>query len=294
MCAKKYITLFFILITTTIASGQYKIKFTPAWVPQAQFVGYYVAEAKGFYRDARIVVEYNYPMITHPTGTKLLNGETDAAVLLLPQAVRMEAEGHDLVNILQTSQRSSFCFVAQPGVKLDSFESLRGKKVGLFKAGLDEIVYYINKKYNLNIDIIRFDSGISIYLHKLVDVIITMDYNELIQMKYSGVNLDECDILRFQNTEFDIPEDGLYVKRENYDKCPHVFKAFAEASRKGWEYAAEHPEEATEITMRHIQLHGYYTSKVIQRAMVNSVVQKLKDRKTNQATFTVNPEDVGS
>ena len=32
------------------------IVFTPQWTAQAQFTGYYVAEAKGFYREAGVKV----------------------------------------------------------------------------------------------------------------------------------------------------------------------------------------------------------------------------------------------
>ena len=41
---------------TAAAQGE-TIVFTPQWTAQAQFAGYYVAEAKGFYREAGVTVK---------------------------------------------------------------------------------------------------------------------------------------------------------------------------------------------------------------------------------------------
>ena len=49
-----YILLFIAMMATpqTASAQDETIVFTPQWTAQAQFAGYYVAEAKGFYREA--------------------------------------------------------------------------------------------------------------------------------------------------------------------------------------------------------------------------------------------------
>ena len=50
---KRLICLLFIhslLMSQAVAQQDETIVFTPQWTAQAQFAGYYVAEAKGFYR----------------------------------------------------------------------------------------------------------------------------------------------------------------------------------------------------------------------------------------------------
>ena len=47
-------------VTATAQKAQAQnetIVFTPQWTAQAQFAGYYVAEAKGFYREAGVKVK---------------------------------------------------------------------------------------------------------------------------------------------------------------------------------------------------------------------------------------------
>ncbi|MEI6050175.1 MAG: ABC transporter substrate-binding protein, partial [Bacteroidota bacterium] len=38
-----------------------KIVFAPQWLPQAQFAGYYIAQDKGFYKEAGLDVEIIHP-----------------------------------------------------------------------------------------------------------------------------------------------------------------------------------------------------------------------------------------
>jgi sigma-B regulation protein RsbU (phosphoserine phosphatase) len=47
------------------------IVFTPQWTAQAQFAGYYVAEAKGFYREAGVKVRIEHPSPTYPAMSRL-------------------------------------------------------------------------------------------------------------------------------------------------------------------------------------------------------------------------------
>ncbi|MBQ5531932.1 MAG: ABC transporter substrate-binding protein, partial [Bacteroidales bacterium] len=57
------LTLFMSIVATS-ANGQGRIVFTPQWTAQAQFAGYYVAQEKGFYREAGIEVEIVHPSLT--------------------------------------------------------------------------------------------------------------------------------------------------------------------------------------------------------------------------------------
>ena len=55
--------------TASSGSDAETIVFTPQWTPQAQFAGYYVAEAKGFFREAGVKVKIEHPSATQPALT---------------------------------------------------------------------------------------------------------------------------------------------------------------------------------------------------------------------------------
>lgn len=76
------------------------IVFTPQWTAQAQFAGYYVAEAKGFYREAGVKVRIEHPSSTYPAMSRLRNNLCQATTLQLCQAM-------EIVNRASTSRPSS-------------------------------------------------------------------------------------------------------------------------------------------------------------------------------------------
>ena len=51
------LAIFFAFCHSKVQAQSETIVFTPQWTAQAQFAGYYVAEAKGFYRDAGLKVK---------------------------------------------------------------------------------------------------------------------------------------------------------------------------------------------------------------------------------------------
>ena len=63
------------------------IVFTPQWMAQAQFTGYYVAEVKGFYREAGVKVKIEHLSSTQPAMSRLRNNLCQATTLQLCQGI---------------------------------------------------------------------------------------------------------------------------------------------------------------------------------------------------------------
>ena len=80
--------------------------FTPQWMAQAQFAGYYVAEEKGFYKEAGVDVRIEHPSATQSAMSQLSKKNCQAITLQLCQAMEMVDGGLPLVNILQTSMNN--------------------------------------------------------------------------------------------------------------------------------------------------------------------------------------------
>ena len=53
---RKLILPVLLLASATFTRAQERLVFTPQWTAQAQFAGYYVAQEKGFYKDAGILL----------------------------------------------------------------------------------------------------------------------------------------------------------------------------------------------------------------------------------------------
>ena len=67
---KRIITYLFMLVCI-VSYAQDKLVFTPQWSAQAQFAGYYVAQEKGFYKQAGIDVEIVHPSVTQSAMSRI-------------------------------------------------------------------------------------------------------------------------------------------------------------------------------------------------------------------------------
>ena len=81
------------------ALAQDKVTVQLKWVPQAQFAGYYVAAAKGFYKDAGldVTIKPGGPDIA-PTQVLAANG-ADITVDWMPSALAAREAGVPMVNV---------------------------------------------------------------------------------------------------------------------------------------------------------------------------------------------------
>lgn len=83
---KQYILIILSLLTVSLLQAQ-RIVFTPQWLPQAQFAGYYVAQTKGFYLEEGLDVEFKHPSASYPAVNRMIDGNSHIITLQLPQAM---------------------------------------------------------------------------------------------------------------------------------------------------------------------------------------------------------------
>ena len=131
---------------TGLAQAQ-TLVFTPQWAAQAQFVGFYVASSKGFYQEAGLDVNIKHPALSKPSSEYLRDGESQFISLNLVTALTLMDKGAQLVNVLQMSQQNNLLIVSHTPLK--GKESLRGKKVGHWRAGFSELPMAMDKKFKL-------------------------------------------------------------------------------------------------------------------------------------------------
>ncbi len=264
------------------------IIFTPQWTAQSQFAGYYAAKELGYYDEAGVDVKIVHPTPSNHSYDRLKNGMCNVITMELIQAMQVTAKGENFVNIMQTTQHSTLSVVVRnPEVKV--FEDLKERRVGTWKVGFSEIPYMINNDKNLNIDWILFINPVSIFLSGAVDACLAKTYNEKELMLLAGVK--PGNIIYFSEHGYDFPEDGVYVTRDFYRKNPEKCRAFAEASRRGWEWVREHRDEAVDISFKYIKADHIPTNRYHQRKMLDGVLEAQIDNPDNTASFKLKKTD---
>ena len=285
----KRILTYLLLLSCTIAYAQEKLIFTPQWTAQAQFAGYYVAQEKGFYKEAGINVEIVHPSVTQSAMSRIRNNESHATTLQLVQAMDIIDNGIPLVNILQTSMNNGLVIVSR---RNKNPLTQKGAKVGIWNAGFGQLAICMSIKDGLDYEWIPFGSSINLFVSGAIDATLAMSYNEFYQLKQTGISLTKDNVYRFCDHGYNVQEDGVYMTREYYNKHKDQARRFAAASRKGWEWAAAHPEETLEIVMEYVQKEHIATNRVLQKLMLAEILRLQVDRESKKREFRLRPDMV--
>ncbi len=100
------------------------------WVTQAQFAGYYVALALGYYEDEGLDVTILESEGDIQPADAVAAGDAEFGVTWLPKTLIANEQGADLVNIAQIFQRSGTVLVSLADAGIESITDLVHKRVG--------------------------------------------------------------------------------------------------------------------------------------------------------------------
>ncbi|MBP5360412.1 MAG: ABC transporter substrate-binding protein [Bacteroidaceae bacterium] len=266
-----------------------KFIFTPQWTAQAQFAGYYVAQEKGFYRQAGLDVEIVHPSLTQTAMNRVRKNQSHATTLQLAQAIEIIDKGIPMVNILQTSMNNAMVIVSR---RNKNPLKQKGAKVGTWNAGFGQLAVCMSKQENLDYQWIPVASNINLFISGAIDATLAMSYNEYYQIVQTGMTLSKESVYRFSDHGYNIQEDGVYMTREYYNKHRDQAHRFAEASRKGWLWAAAHPEQTLEIVMKYVKKYHIATNRPIQKLMLDEILRLQIDRDSKKREFRLRPDMV--
>lgn len=278
-----------IAMSHAVTAQDETIVFTPQWTAQAQFAGYYVAEAMGFYREAGVDVRIEHPLTTQPAMSRLRKNQCQATTLQLCQAMEIVDGGIPLVNILQTSMNNAMVIVS---ARDQDPLTQKGARVGIWSVGFGQLAICMSIKEHLDYEWVRFAHNVNLFVAGALDATLAMSYNEYYQLLQAGIKMTDKNVYRFCDHGYNVQEDGVYMTREYYSEHKDQARRFAEASKRGWEWAAEHPDEALDIVMKYVDMNNIATNRVMQQLMLQEVLRLLVDRESKQREFRLRPDMV--
>ncbi len=243
---------------TFAASAADKVTVQMKWVPQAQFAGYYVAQAKGFYKDADldVVIKPGGPDIA-PAQVLAARG-ADVAVDWMPSALAAREAGVPMVNIAQIFNRSGLMMTCQKASGVATPTDLKGKTLGVWFGGnkysfLSWMGSLGFKTGGANPDVKMLKQGFNVdpLLQNQAACMSTMIYNEYRQVIDAGIKAADLVTFSYQDLGVATLEDGLYARAPDLKDSAYIAKLakFVKASLKGWEYALKNQDEAVKIIL---------------------------------------------
>lgn len=229
------------------------------WVTQAQFAGYYVAQEKGFYEEegVNLTILPGGPDIA-PTQV-LAGGGADVIVEWMPAALAAREKGLPMVNIAQPFKASGMMLTClkESGIS-DPATDFAGKTLGVWFAGNEYPFLSWMNTLGLSteggpegVTVLKQGFNVDPLLQKQAACISTMTYNEYWQVIDAGIAEDDLVTFKYEDQGVATLEDGLYVLEQTLEDSEKVtdLVGFVRASMRGWQYAAENPEEAAQIVL---------------------------------------------
>ncbi|UDL94175.1 ABC transporter substrate-binding protein [Lichenihabitans sp. PAMC28606] len=257
------------------------------WVTQGQFAGYYVAQDKGFYKDAGLDVTIKPGGPDIAPEQVIAAGGADVIVDWMPAALAAREKGEPLVNIAQIFEKSAQMTTCRADTGIKTPADFKGKTIGVWFGGNEyPFLTWMNKLgytyegASPNVTLLKQGFNVDPLLQKQADCIATMVYNEYHQILESG-QLKKADLVTFkwQDQGIGMLEDGLYTTEAELKdpKKADALARFVKASIKGWEYVAAHQDETVAIILKN-DTTGAQT-KEHQTTMVQEIVPLLEGSK---------------
>jgi len=256
------------------AQAQEKITVQMKWVPQAQFAGYYVAAAKGYYKAEGLDVTIK-PGGPDVSPVQVIAGnQADVVVNWMPDALAAREAGVPLVNIAQVFDKSGLMLTCRKDSGVASPKDFKGKTLGVWFGGNEypflNWMAKLGYKPDTDVKVLKQGFNVDPLLQKQAACISTMIYNEYWQVIDAG--LKEKDLITFFYEKEGVAslEDGLYVLESKLKDPAFVARMgkFLKATFKGWNDAVKNPAEAAKIVVA-ADPSGSATLKVQQRQMEN-------------------------
>ncbi|NTW03004.1 MAG: ABC transporter substrate-binding protein [Oscillochloris sp.] len=227
-----------------------------SYIPNVQFAPYYVAAAKGYYKEAGIEVsfDYNFENDVVQRAAAWPDSKVEFATASGTSTLLARQQGLPVKTVMTLYQKFPVVFFAKSSTGLKSVDDLKGKTVGLpgrfgenFYALL--AVLYANNldESAMNVQEIGFTQTQAV-LEDKVQVAIGYAMNEPLIMEQQG---EQVDVLRVADI-YDLASNGIVISEALIAQDPALVRSFIKASLRGLQDTLDNPEEAYTLSMSFI------------------------------------------
>ena len=237
-------SIFLMLLSPSVQANADKVTLQLRWMPQFQFAGYYMAQAKGFYSAEGIEVKIipgngNRTQVMEEVLTRRADFGIGNSGLALAAM-----EGDPVTVVADIFQRSAAVLITRPGYE-KSIESLGHKNLALRALKDNPELYAIFDRNGIPAASLKnVNSGsyaLDDFIANKADGINAYLSNEPYLLKEKGVPFSIVDPTTYGINFYG---DAIFANSSFVKNNPELTKRFVRASLKGWAYALDHMDEA--------------------------------------------------
>jgi diguanylate cyclase (GGDEF)-like protein len=220
------------------------------WKHQFQSAGYYIAQEKGFYKDAGLDVEIKEYDFNHSVTSMLLDKQAEFGVGRSNILIEY-AQGKDIVALGAILQSSPLALIVLEDSGINTLEDLKNKRVMMTSDAKQSasIIAMLNTN-GITLEDLKIQThscNIDDLLNHKTDAMAIYTANEPFVLEEKNVAYK---LFSPKVYGFNFFDDILYTTSEYLDANSDTVEKFYRASLKGWEYAFDNIGETAETIFK--------------------------------------------
>lgn len=258
------------------------VRLAPDWLPNTNHIGFYVAQAKGYYADEDLrlaILPFDGEAMPN---RKIVSGDTEFGLMPEQSILSMRARGVDVISVAALIQPNTTTLMVRAASGITRPRDMAGRRYASYGTELEVAMIE---------EMIRADGGSGAPL--LVDAekldILPALFDGTIDIAWGfyaweGVQAELAGqtIRHFFVTESGVPNEYfplLFTTREYVERETALVQSIVRATGRGYHYAAAHPDEAVELFLARAPAHMLPDSP---RTLVTQSMTWLASRLTEQ------------
>ena len=248
--------MFIVLMTTACGSPTAKelipVKLMLDWVPNTNHTGIFVAQAKGYFKEAGLAVDIIQPGEVYPEAA-VASGAADFGISFQESVTLARAEKVPIVSIAAVLQHNTSGFASAADLNVTSPAGFEGLRYGSFSSPFETPTLKVLMESaggdfsKLKIVNIGDTDPLALIAEKQIDMAWIFYGWEGIEAQQQGIKLNVVMMKDYFDTIPDYYTPVVITNENTITNKPEVVKAFLKALSRGYDFAIQNPDEAADI-----------------------------------------------
>src|SRR6266567_2178797 len=261
-----FLSMLILLVLTTAACGSTtttsgstspaaltKVSIGLGYIPDIQFAPFYVAQSKGYYRDAGLDVTFHHGIVNDLIGSMVLGHDTFVFASGDEELVA-RSKGLKVVDVATVFQKYPVSLIVPANSPIQTLADLKGHTIGepgpfgSTHVGLLALLYQAHlTPGDVHIQSIGFTQVAALIGHH-VDAVVGYSNNEPLQLQKQGFAVRTFAVSDYQP----LVSNGIVTTEDTLAHQHAMVQNFVQATLKGLQEVIANPTEAVQISKSYV------------------------------------------
>jgi NitT/TauT family transport system substrate-binding protein len=230
-----------------------KVSIGLGYIPDIQFAPFYVAQSKGYYRNAGLDVTFHHGIVNDLIGSLAL-GRDNFVFASGDEELVARSKGLQVVDVATIFQKYPVSLIVPDNSPIHTLADLKGHSIGepgpygATHTGLLALLYQAHLTTNdVKMQEIGFTQVAALLGHK-VDAVMGYSNNEPLQLQKQGFGVRTFAVSDYQP----LVSNGIVTTEDTLAHQHAMVQNFVQATLKGLQEVIAHPTEAVQISKSYV------------------------------------------